>query len=202
MAPEDSPAPTASPPESSSPPSPSPDTPRRGFIGGLIGIVLALGALAVPAVTALIAYLNPVRQRSPGGKFYRLTTLAALPEDGSPRKFPVITDRIDAWNRYPEEPIGSVFVRRTGDEKTPVEAFQVICPHAGCSITFESGDEGGMFVCPCHAAYFDLAGHRTQASSPSPRDMDTLEVEIRNDNQVWVKFQNFVTGTSSKTVAS
>jgi len=93
-----------------------------------------------------------------------------------------------------------VFIRRTTDEKRPVEAFHVICPHAGCSIQFEDTPDGGQFVCPCHEAYFDLAGHRTQATSPSPRDMDTLEAEIRNNGEVWVKFQNFVTGTTSKTV--
>ena len=188
-------------PEASEPLSTPPTkTERRSFIGGVWAILLFIGALLTPAITALIAYINPVRQRSAGGRFYRLTNLAVLPEDGTPRKFPVITDRIDAWNRYPNEAIGAVFLRRTGDEKQPVEAYQVVCPHAGCSIQFEDAPDGGQFVCPCHEAFFDLAGHRTQTTSPSPRDMDTLEVEVRDGGHVWVKYQNFVTGTTSKTV--
>jgi len=201
MEPSQAPHDAASSPATSEPLStPSSPEPRRGFLGKAAALFLTAAALAVPAVTALLAYLNPVRQRSAGGKFYRMTTLAVLPEDGTPRRFPVIADRVDAWNRYPQEAIGSVFIRRTDDEKQPVEAFQVVCPHAGCTITFESTDEGGRFVCPCHEAYFNIAGERTQSTSPSPRDMDTLEAEVRDGGEVWVKYQNFVTGTSQKTI--
>ena len=54
-----------------------------------------------------------------------------------------------------------------------------------------------IFVCPCHNARFDLSGKRLDATSPSPRDLDTLEMEIRGD-EIWVKFQNFRTGTAQK----
>jgi Rieske Fe-S protein len=151
--------------------------------------------LAVPAVIGVASFLNPLRQRSPAGEFMRLTSLDVLPEDGTPRKVPVIADRADAWNTYSAEAIGAVFLRRTGKE---VAALQVICPHAGCSISFENNQSGGKFFCPCHVASFDLAGKRTDATSPSPRDMDTLDVEIRNQNEVWVKFESFAIGTAKK----
>jgi len=153
----------------------------------------------VPAVVGAAAALNPLRQKSRGGQLLRITTLDALPENGTPRRFPVIADRQDAWNRFTAQPIGAVFLRRTGDEKAPVAAIQVICPHAGCVVQFEEGAEGGRFFCPCHAASFDLDGRRLENPSISPRDMDTLEVEIKNQNEVWVRFQNFITGTSEKT---
>ena len=90
-----------------------------------------------------------------------------LPDDGTPRKVPVIADRTDAWNTYPAEPIGAVFLRRTGGKVT---ALQVICPHAGCSINFEGSAAAGKFFCPCHAASFDLAGKRTDRDlAQSPR---------------------------------
>jgi menaquinol-cytochrome c reductase iron-sulfur subunit len=108
---------------------------------------------------------------------------------------PVVADCSDAWNRYPAEPVGAVFLRRNGAD---VLAFQVICPHAGCSIGLEGSGSGGKFFCPCHAASFDLSGKRMDATSPSPRDMDTLDVEIRNKNEVWVKFQTFGVGTAAK----
>ena len=47
-------------------------------------------------------------------------------------------------------------------------------------------------------AAFDLDGRRTNEKSMSPRDMDTLEVEIRNQNEVWVKFQHFQKGIPAK----
>ena len=149
----------------------------------------------VPVAVGVLAALNPLRQKSQGGEFIRLASLDLLPDDGTPRKVAVIADRVDAWNRYPAEPVGAVFLRRTGGD---VVAMQVICPHAGCSINFEGSGASGKFFCPCHAASFDTAGKRMDQTSPSPRDMDTLDVEIRNKSEVWVKFQTFGVGTSAK----
>jgi menaquinol-cytochrome c reductase iron-sulfur subunit len=168
---------------------------RRGFFGRAAAIVCGGAALLVPAAAGVAAFLNPLRQKSPSGEFLRLASLDVLPENGAPQKVAVIADRIDAWSRFPAEPIGAVFLRRSGGEVT---ALQVVCPHAGCSINFETSAQGGKFFCPCHRASFDLAGQRTDQTSPSPRDMDSLEVEIRNKNEVWVKFQTFGIGTSTK----
>jgi len=74
----------------------------------------------------------------------------------------------------------------------------VICPHAGCFITYNPGENS--FFCPCHTAHFDLAGKRLDEKSPSPRDLDTLEVEVRPGGEVWVKFENYQTGTPNKVV--
>lgn len=187
-------------PSSPTPESGVPDQ-RRGFLAQAAAIVVAGISLAVPALTALAAYFNPIRQKSPGGEFFRLAALATLPEDGTPRRFSVITDRVDAWNRYPQEPIGAVWLRRTDDTDNPVVAFQVVCPHAGCTIGLDTTSDELRFFCPCHAAGFDLDGQRMDQPSPSPRDMDTLKVEIR-DGDVWVMFENFVMGTSEKVAES
>jgi menaquinol-cytochrome c reductase iron-sulfur subunit len=170
---------------------------RRGFIAQAAAVSLGGVSLLIPAAVGIAAFLNPLRQKSPSGQFMRLASLDVLPEDGTPRKVPVIADRTDAWNRYPSEPIGTVFLRRIGKD---VKAFQVICPHAGCSINFESSGKEGKFFCPCHGASFDLAGTRINRPSPSPRDMDILDVEIRNQNEVWVKFETFRLGISKKMV--
>jgi menaquinol-cytochrome c reductase iron-sulfur subunit len=156
-------------------------------------------ALLTPAGVGILAFLNPLRQKSASGGFMRLANLEAVPEDGTPQKFAVIADRTDAWTFFPNEPIGAVYLRRAGKDK--VEALQVICPHAGCSITVDATASGKKFFCPCHGASFDLAGKRLDATSPSPRDMDSLETEIRNNTEVWVKFQKFSTGIASKVVS-
>jgi menaquinol-cytochrome c reductase iron-sulfur subunit len=171
---------------------------RRGFLAKLTALLAGTVALVTPAVVGIVAFLNPLRQKGRAGGFIKLATLDNLPEDGSPRKFPVIADRTDAWNRFPNEPIGAVYLRRIG--KDQVEALQVVCPHAGCSILFERNQAGKIFSCPCHGAKFDLSGKRLDIPSPSPRDMDRLQVEIRSDNEVWVKFQTFASGTASKKV--
>jgi len=168
---------------------------RRGFFEQVAAIFFGGIALSMPGLVGLVAFLNPLRQKSRSGQFMRLASLDTLPEDGTPRKFSVVADRVDAWNRFPNEPIGAVFLRRVGGE---VKAFQVICPHAGCSIGLQSTPQGAAFLCPCHLANFDLEGRRTDKISPSPRDMDVLEVEVRNNNEVWVKFQTFSLGIANK----
>jgi nitrite reductase/ring-hydroxylating ferredoxin subunit len=162
-----------------------------------------LGATAyvVPAGAGVVAALNPLRLKGAGGDFLRLAALDTLPSDGTPRKFPVVAQRVDAWTKS-VEPIGAVLLRRTADNQ--VEALQVECPHAGCTIEVkevadeQTGVKGPKLVCPCHKALFDLAGKRQQATSPSPRDLDPLAVEIRNGNEVWVQFQNFKLGTPDR----
>jgi menaquinol-cytochrome c reductase iron-sulfur subunit len=172
---------------------------RRGFCGQAAAIVCGAAALATPVVAGIAAFLNPLRQKSQGGQLLRLASLDTLPEDGTPQRVPIIAERTDAWNRFPAEPIGAVFLRRV---KGGVSALQVICPHAGCSIGFESSPQGGRFFCPCHAASFNLEGKRTDATSPSPRDMDSLEVQIRNKNEVWVKYESFCLGVAAKVAQS
>jgi Rieske Fe-S protein len=170
------------------------DDNRRGFLQKVTALVFGGGAFLTPVVVGVVSFLNPLRQKSQSGQFMRLASLDALPE-GVPQKVSVLADRSDAWNIYPAEPIGAVYLRRHG---STVAALQVICPHAGCSIGFESAPNGGKFFCPCHSANFDLTGKRTDVTSPTPRDMDTLEVDIRNNNEVWVKFQTFGLGTAKK----
>ena len=172
---------------------------RRGFFAGVAAIVLGALALASPLVVGLVSFLNPLRQKKQAGQFRRVTTLDALPEDGTPRKFPIIADRTDAWTRYKNVPIGSVFLRRVGPNK--VVALSVICPHAGCMIGYDAAADD--FLCPCHMARFNLEGQRTDENSKSPRNMDTLPgVEIRNETEVWVKYENFRMGIAEKVAVS
>jgi menaquinol-cytochrome c reductase iron-sulfur subunit len=179
---------------------------RREFIAKAMALLAAAVALITPAAVGIVAFLNPLRQKTRAGGYIRVANMDALPADGSPQKFPVIADRTDAWNFFPNVPIGAVYLRRAGKDR--VDALQVVCPHAGCSIMVEKMGTGPLiekgpvpiFFCPCHAASFDLAGKRLDADSPSPRNMDSLETEIRN-NEVWVKFQNFITGAANKMVS-
>ena len=123
---------------------------------------------------------------------FRLANLETL--DEVPKKFSIVADRTDAWNRFPNEPVGAVYLRKTAEDQ--VQAIHVVCPHAGCSVQYQAG--GDKFFCPCHSASFDLSGARLDETSPSPRNLDTLEVEIREQSEVWVKFVNFRTGTPEK----
>jgi Rieske Fe-S protein len=158
-------------------------------------------ALLVTAVTGLVplaagfaVLLDPLRRKSAAGQAIRVTTIEVLPADGVPRKFPVIASRTDAWSKYPNAPIGAVYLRRTQDDK--VEALNAVCPHAGCFVDFS--EERSEFLCPCHASSFAVDGKIARPGSPSPRALDSLEVKVDDDGVVWVTFQNFLAGRSDK----
>ena len=169
-------------------------TGRRGFLKGLlVGVIGAVLGL-VPLGAGLVVFLDPLRRRSSAGHAILVTTLDALPADGVPYKFPVLASRVDAWNKFSQVPIGAVYLRRTADGK--LEALNVVCPHAGCFVDYLPARQ--RFVCPCHNSTFTLSGGIADHTSPAPRGMDTLPVEIRNQKEVWVTFENFQAGRAEK----
>ena len=144
-----------------------------------------------PLVAGAATLLDPLRRREGDASAVKVAALSAIPEDGPPRRLTVVTDRTDAWTSYEATPVGAVYVRRDGDK---VSALNVICPHAGCSVNLSA--DGTHFACPCHRSRFELDG--TRVEGPSPRNLDALDAEIRNGNEVWVRFQNFRPGTEDK----
>jgi nitrite reductase/ring-hydroxylating ferredoxin subunit len=156
-------------------PSTSAPEPRRGFLARLASIVLGALALAVPAGSALAAFLNPWRQGSATEKLVRVTSLSTLPLGG---------------------PVGAVFLCRVGEQE--VVAWQTICPHNGGCVSYDPQKKS--FYCPSHGATFDANGRRLADKNVSPRDLDSLEVEIRGGGEVWVKFEKFQDGIPQKIV--
>jgi menaquinol-cytochrome c reductase iron-sulfur subunit len=176
--------------ESNPPASPE----RRGFLKKIAAVIIGGIATLFPAAAGLTVFLDPLRRKSQSGQMIRVITLAALPADGMPRKFPVIANRSDAWSKFTQVPIGAVYLRRTADNQ--LQAFNVVCPHAGCFIDYIP--EQGHFLCPCHNSSFTPDGKIDDPQSPSPRRMDDLKVEVRNGSEVWVMFQNFQPGHADK----
>ena len=171
---------------------------RRGFLKKLAANIIAGVITLVPIAAGLAVWLDPIRRKTKtGGQLVRVGTLSALPDDGVPRKFTVLASRVDAWNKSPETAVGAVYLRRTQGEKP--RAFNVVCPHAGCFVDFLEAKNS--YLCPCHNSTFGLDGKINDPKSPSPRGLDELEVEIRNNSEVWVKFQNYRAGVSTKVPA-
>ncbi|MCA9176719.1 MAG: Rieske 2Fe-2S domain-containing protein [Planctomycetales bacterium] len=179
--------------------------PRRGFmfqfLTGFIGFAVGL----VPAAMGAMFALNPLMKKKNaagegggGGEsadgFVNLrVTAESLPENGTPQEFKVRADKVDAWNKFKDVEIGTVWLRR--NKEGEIIAFSTICPHLGCAIDYRSSD--GDFYCPCHTSTFNLDGEK-QNSIP-PRNMDQLE--IRTDEQtgeLWVKYEKFRAATHDK----
>ena len=166
---------------------------RREFCAAIAALGLGAAAVVPGAVAAFSGGFDPIMRGSAAGETpeFNLGALSSLPEDGTPVKKAIIADKQDGWTKYSNVPVGAVWLRREGDK---VSAFNVLCPHNGCFIAFDP--EGKQFKCPCHNAFFQLDG-KQNGSSISPRDMDSLEVEVRDGN-VFVKFQNFKFGCEEK----
>lgn len=169
---------------------------RRQFFVKAAAMVCGGVATVVPIGAGLMTVLDPLRKSgSGGGEFLRVTGLGSLPDDGSPRRFEILAEFVDAWNRSPNTPVGAVYLRKIGERQ--VQAINVTCPHAGCPVEYNSGQHN--YLCPCHNSRFNLDGTLVVgARSPSPRALDALDVEIRDGGEVWVKFQNFEAGKSEK----
>ncbi len=167
---------------------------RRDFLVGASAVAAGTLAMLAPIGAAVVSLLDPVRRDKVSSEMVLVARTSAIPEDGSPRKFTVTADRTDAWAAYDDSPVGAVYLRRSGDE---VRALNVVCPHAGCFVGVAK--DNSRFSCPCHLSSFDLDGAVDDPTSPSPRDMDTLDVEVRNGDEVWVRFQNFLPGRAEKT---
>lgn len=175
--------------------------PRRGFVRQFLAVVIGGIVGLVPALTGLAVFLDPLRKRKGrAGKsqddegFIRVASLDGLLVDGAPRKFSVIDDRSDAWNLFPQESIGLIFLLRSDSQN--VRAFNAACPHAGCFVDFDSDRK--LYQCPCHDSSFAVDGEIANKNSPAARGLDELEVKIKNGAEVWVKFQNFRAGTAQK----
>lgn len=171
-----------------------PPPPRREFLRRAAAACLGGAALAAPAAAGLRVFLEPLRAHTGSAGWTRVTRLSALPADGVPRRFVIVAEHRNAWTRQPARPVGAVYLRRTGEQA--VQALHATCPHAGCLVDFAPARGG--FLCPCHNSTFAADGAVNDPASPSPRGLDTLEVEIRDGAEVWVRFQNFRAGVREK----
>ncbi len=178
---------------------------RRSFCLSALGMGMGVAALAAPIYGGARMVFYPLQQEGLSGKEYPLSTLDAL--DETPRQFVVLDDVIDAWNTSSNQTIGVVYLRKTRNEDgtVGVEAFQSVCPHAGCRVKVgptknpKTGEEEVLFYCPCHGDVFFLNGERvTPETSKSARSLDSLETRVDESGRVFVKFQNFQLGTAEK----
>src|SRR6266540_455312 len=123
---------------------------RRGFLKRLLAGVISAVLGLVPVGAGLTVLLDPLRRKTRADDAVPVAALDALPEDGVPPKFPVLATRTDAWNKFTQVPVGAIYLRRLSGGK--LQAFNVVCPHAGCFVDFDA--ERGRFLCPCHNSTF------------------------------------------------
>jgi menaquinol-cytochrome c reductase iron-sulfur subunit len=169
---------------------------RRNFLVETAAI--AVGAVVgLAPVAAGIAFLfDPLLRRRPtlqGASedgFLPVASIAELPSDGTPLRFAITADKVDAWNLFKKQTVGTVYLRQIAGQ---VIAFNDTCPHLGCKVDYKPATK--TYFCPCHASSFDLDGKKT--NQIPPRGMDALETRV-TDGRVWVKYQNFQRGVADQ----
>lgn len=170
--------------------------PRRGFLTHIFAAGIGLLVGTVPALAGLAFFLDPLMRRKGSGSgdgFLKMpVSLDALEINGEPQLVKIIMDKVDAWNTYLNQPVGSAYLRRTDKDKAV--AFNSRCPHLGCTVDYKPAEK--LYFCPCHASAFGEEGNKK--NDIPPRDLDTLEVQIRNGSEIWVKFQQFRATTPDK----
>lgn len=143
-----------------------------------------------PIVANAAALLNPLRRRERDAELVGVAILDSSSES-RPRRFTVSSDRVDPWTTHRATPVGAVYLTRSGDEVT---ALNAVCPHAGCLVN--PAEDGSRLECPRHRSVFDLDGVRL--GGPAPRNMDEFAAEVRDDAAVWVGFRDFRPGTAER----
>jgi menaquinol-cytochrome c reductase iron-sulfur subunit len=186
------------------------DAARRSFLVKAAAIVCG-GIVAVfPFAVGLGTILDPWwrgrksaaagggNTSAKNGNFIRICSLEAVPADGVPRPFAVITDVVDTWTHASNQRVGMVFLERsTVNGNESVLALNAKCPHLGCFVDFNSGK--GEFECPCHKSAFAKDGE--YIFGPSLRGLDPLKVELRkvaDATEVYVAFQQFQPGIAER----
>jgi menaquinol-cytochrome c reductase iron-sulfur subunit len=178
-------------------PAPALPPPRRSFLYQAAAFVVSAVVGLGPLAAGLAFFADPLLRRRATMKgadadgYLPVAKKAELPADGTPMRFAIVADKIDAWNIVPKQTIGTVYLRLINDQ---VIAFNDVCPHLGCKIDYKPAT--GTFFCPCHASAFNLEGEKTNPIPP--RGMDTLQVRVDEAGVVWVQYINFQRGTAEK----
>jgi Rieske Fe-S protein len=169
---------------------------RRNFLVEFAALAAGAVATLIPGIAAMAFFLNPLLKKKTtagtGDGFIMVGTTRGLKPGGDPQFFQVVGIKKDAWTTYPATSLGAVYVRQQEDGK--LLCLNARCTHLGCTVKFRP--ELHEYLCPCHASSFNLEGGR--ANQIPPRDMDELQAEIRNQDQIWVRFQNFRGGRHEK----
>lgn len=179
------------------------DVSRRNFMTKVWSVIIGGIVTLTPLVAGLAFFLDPILRKkkaagesgaagSPGEGFLNVISESAIPDDGTPVFQQIRKNVVDAWNTYIDQPVGSIYVRKTEDGS--IIAFNSECPHLGCTVSYLDGAR--MFKCPCHDSKFELNGNETNKIPPRP--MDELDVEVDESGNVWVKFQSYKIGVAEQ----
>ncbi len=154
---------------------------RRSFFGALLGIGSA-GMGAVLAVPVLRYVLYPIYAKVAGTEWSDVGELNEFSDSKVPVRKTITFTQRDGWREVVSAQ--SVYVTHAANGQLAV--LSAICPHLGCSVSWQGTQD--KFICPCHGGVFKADGQHI--SGPPPRAMDALPTQVK-DGKLQVRFEYF-----------
>lgn len=111
--------------------------------------------ISVPIAAPCVAFVvKPWRERREA-EWLRVSSLSSLPREGTPCMIAVRMARRDAWARFPEETVGTVFLRRAPETGNVIALSSIHWPGGSC---VEYDDTHRRFRSTCWRVEFDVDG--------------------------------------------
>lgn len=156
-------------------------TTRRSFLGVLIGVgTVGVGALLSAPLVRFALY--PAFARTTETKWSDIGAIQDFASMTAPVARVITIEQLDGWRKNTSEK--PVYVARAADGQLKV--LSAVCPHLGCTITWNESKK--EFLSPCHNGVFTADG--ALVSGPPRRAMDELESKVE-DGRLKVRYQYF-----------
>jgi len=144
---------------------------RRGFVGGVIGIVGAIitAVIGIPAIAYIIA---PALAKAGGLKWITLGPASNI-KPGVPTMFSYLQMTGVGWQRIN---VSNTVYAVTGANCGDLIVLSNVCTHLGCHVHWD--DQQAKFLCPCHGGEYNTCGD--VVAGPPPRPLPRYQAKIEN----------------------
>ena len=159
----------------------SPAINRRSFFGVLLGIGTA-GMGALLAIPVLRYAFYPLYAKASQSGWSEAGSTDEFANLAVPALKTIDFKQRDGWR----EVVSSQSVYVTKGKDGQLKVLSAICPHLGCSVSWQHAQ--AKFVCPCHGGHFAPDG--ALVSGPPPRAMDALPHKL-DDGKLMIHFEYF-----------